>query len=187
MTGATGFSGPAGVTGSTGLAGPTGAIGATGPTGATGSSGAAGAVAGYSAKLTGIVEFPAATSGSPATILTKEVPAGNYIVQGKVEAVMRNTNSEGYGGIVCKLTDTPSEGGEVVFDESGTAGKIDVPFLLEFVANQTLPLELAVSSESQKSTLAISCYSGDVEAKGGAFIPQAQAAVITALQTSHNG
>lgn len=75
-----------GANGTNGAKGATGATGPTGLTGATGATGAAGAVAGLSATFTGNAVIPiGASTGNFVTVVSKVLPAGNYIVNAKAE------------------------------------------------------------------------------------------------------
>src|SRR5262245_37678524 len=96
-TGPTGQAGATGPTGQAGATGPTGAVGATGPTGAVGATGPTGQAG--ATGPTGISDAFATSRnlnganvtlnglGNETTILELDLPAGNFIVTGKVELV----------------------------------------------------------------------------------------------------
>jgi len=190
-TGATGGTGASGVTGTNGATGTTGAsgpTGATGEAGTTGPSGAAGTVGGYSLRQTAgkNLPFTSGTKANPTTVVSRELPAGNYIVNAKVELQLSNTKAEGGGGLVCNLVDTPAEGGTPASDTAGWVARINVPSGGFFYANNSLPLTLAVSSASHTSDIAIACYVSLEDSGGGEFSATAANAVITAIQTTQN-
>ncbi len=196
-TGTKGATGSAGTTGGTGETGPTGdkgATGTTGTTGGTGSTGAAGptgtdgAVSGYSVgqAVNHHVAFTLETESSPKTILSRELPAGNYIVDAKVELELSDTTPEGEAGVACKLVDTPKEGGTPASDIAGWTGLLDETSTPFFVADDTMPLTLPVNSSTHASTIAIVCYVLSAEASGGEFEATAGNGSITAIQTTQN-
>ena len=78
--GPSGPPGPAGSVGSLGPAGTPGAAGATGPSGPKGDPGTSGTSAGYHASTS--TQFPLAGTE---TILSKTLPAGNYIVTAAID------------------------------------------------------------------------------------------------------
>jgi Collagen triple helix repeat (20 copies) len=192
LKGKTGARGPAGATGSPGATGPSGGAGATGASGATGVPGKEGppgkdgAVAGFSATHSEGVEFTSGSEGTPTTIVSRALPAGNFIVSGKVEVLLSDTKAGGSASVGCKLVDTPSGGGTVVSDTALWATPINLSEIVINVAENTLPLTVATSTESHASTIALACYVVKVEASGGAFKATAGKASITAVQTSQN-
>ncbi len=187
-TGATGASGVTGTNGPTGITGASGSNGATGGVGTTGPPGAGGAVSGYSLQQAAAVRvnFTAGTKGSPTGIVSRELPAGNYIVNAKVEVQLENTTAAGRAGVVCNLVDTPVEGGTSANDTAGWMTPIDVPSAGSFYAKNSLPLTLAVNSAAHSSNIAIVCYVSLESASGGEFEAVAGNAVITAVQTTQN-
>jgi hypothetical protein len=186
--GAVGARGAAGVTGASGLNGVSGANGVTGATGATGPTGAGGAVGGYSVHQVAAkrVAFTSGTEVSPTTILSRELPAGNYLVNAKVELELSNTKAGGQAGLACNLVDTPSEGGTPTSDTAGWTTPLDVQFSSFYVGNNTLPLALAVSSAAHSSAISVVCYVSFEKASGGEFTADEGNAVITAVQTTQN-
>ncbi len=191
--GAKGETGPKGTTGTSGENGTKGEIGAKGETGGPGTNGA---VAGYSASQppTGPdegVNFTTGTAASPTTVLSKALPAGNYLASAKVQATIVATDPGGEGAVDCSLADVPGSGSPVA-DVSGfvSATTALIPVANVFVAETTLPLEVAVSSTSP-SELAVSCWVnlGDGGESGGVkgqFLAEAADAEIQAVQTTSN-
>ena len=117
-TGATGAKGEAGAKGESGAKGENGAQGepgVKGETGAKGEAGANGAVAGYSASQAptgpgeGVI-FTTGTSSAPITVLSKSLPAGDYLASGKVAITMVATGVGGEGAVSCELLDIPASG-----------------------------------------------------------------------------
>jgi Collagen triple helix repeat (20 copies) len=195
--GSGGSSGAAGATGLTGKEGPQGREGAQGKEGAPGREGAPGkegpagkdgAVAGFSATHGEPVDFTSGSEGTPTTIVSKALPAGNFIVNGKVEVLLSDSKTEGSAAMGCKLTDTPSSGGgSAVSDSAPWASLMNYSTVSASVAQNTLPLTLAVSSELHASTATLGCYVLKVTTAGGEFHATASKASITAVQTSQNG
>lgn len=165
--------------------GPAGKNGANGTNGTAGTNGINGAVAGFSATATG-VNYRGASEGSPATIVSKALPAGNFIVQAKTELIVSDTKTGGEIITGCNLIDTPSGGGTTVKDTATWFTLINVPFIFVDLADTTIPFGLAVNSPSHASTVSLVCYPTSVEASGGTVTAEADNAVITAVQTSSN-
>jgi hypothetical protein len=200
-TGPAGTSGPAGASGSAGAKGETGTKGETGEKGEKGENGARGApgengaVAGYSASqpLTGPEEgvmFTNGTAASPTAVLTKALPAGSYLASAMVQVTMVATDPGGEGAVDCSLADVPGSGSPVADVSgfvSGTTALIPVANL--YVAETTLPMEVAVSSTSP-SELAVSCWvnlgDGGENGTPGVFASEAAEAQIQAVQTTSN-
>ena len=104
-TGANGATGSAGPTGTNGATGTTGTTGGTGGAGATGPTGSAGAVSGYSAAqaVSNRVAFTSGTVGySQNHSCHGELPAGNYVVNAKVELELSNTTPK--GEVACNVS-----------------------------------------------------------------------------------
>jgi hypothetical protein len=138
--------------GANGTNGTNGANGAAGPVGATG---AAGAVQGLSATEGTPVTFTTGTVGSPTTVLTLNLPAGNFLVNAKnvVTAIDSVTpTSADYADATCQLVD----------GSTSDTGWLDTQFTDEtslfgsFFARATLPTEIAVSSAAP-STVTLGC------------------------------
>jgi hypothetical protein len=179
-----GATGPAGKNGTNGSNGTNGTNGSNGTNGTNGSNGAVG---GFSATHTGTgVTFTTATEGSPAVVVTRTLPAGNYIVNGKVEALLADTKTGGFASVECRLIDTPIGGGTSASDTSTWASLINVPFIFIDLAQNTLPLDIAVNSPAHTSTIAIECWTGISEANGGTLTAEASNAAIVAVQTTVN-
>ncbi|HEY2180458.1 MAG TPA: hypothetical protein VGH09_02175, partial [Solirubrobacteraceae bacterium] len=187
--GANGTDGATGAAGTNGKDGVNGKDGANGTNGTNGLDGANGAVGGFAAALAPgeAVPYTTATEGSPATILSKTLPAGNFIVGGKVELVYTDTKTGGAAASVCKLIDIPAGGGATSSDTSSWASAIDVSAVVANVATNTIPFSLGIDSSSHASTLTIACYLAIKETAGGTFSAEAKNASITAVQTTVNG
>jgi hypothetical protein len=200
----TGASGRNGVNGVSGIAGKDGANGANGRDGTNGANGAAGtdgvngtngtdgkdgangAVAGFvTAPMTEGVAFTTASEGSPQTITSMTLPVGSFVADAKVEVLLSDTKTGGFAEVQCRLLDVPGGTGASGSDTSGWAALINFPFVVN-VAQNTLPLTLAISSPTEPSTLSVACWVGVKEAAGGTFTAKAEHASITAVQTSSN-
>jgi hypothetical protein len=92
-----GLQGPQGATGATGAAGPQGPAGPEGLQGAPGPAGASGTSTAYFARQNGSTYL----DPSQTQILSKDVPAGSYVINAKVVVVNRSFGSE--QTIVCSL------------------------------------------------------------------------------------
>ncbi len=97
VPGLQGPQGPQGATGATGAAGPQGPDGRDGRDGAPGTDGASGTSTAYFARQDGSTFL----RPSPTQILSKDVPAGSYVINAKVVVVNRSFGSE--QTIVCSL------------------------------------------------------------------------------------
>jgi hypothetical protein len=84
QTGATGPAGATGAQGATGATGPQGPAGPQGPQGATGPAGASGTSTVYSARQDGFMVLP---FNAQSTIMSKDVPAGSYVINAKITGV----------------------------------------------------------------------------------------------------
>jgi hypothetical protein len=183
-----GASGTNGVSGTAGVNGKDGLNGTNGTNGTNGIDGANGAVGGFAtAPMAEGVMFTSASEGSPQTIVSRTLPAGSFIANAKVEVLLSDTKAGGFAGVDCRLVDTPSGGGSIAVDMSRWASLIDVSFLSAHVAQNTIPLALAVSSPARPSTLSLACWLGVNEPAGGTLTAEANNAAITAVQTSSNG
>jgi hypothetical protein len=188
-SGQPGKDGAAGRDGAPGKDGVNGKDGLNGIDGANGVDGANGAVGGFATALAAgeTVPYTTATEGSPATIISKSLPAGNFIVGAKAELVYTDTKAGGAAATVCKLIDVPAGGGATSSDTSSWASLINVPFVSFNFSQSTLPFSLAVNAPSHPSTVTIACYLRIKEAAGGALSAEASNASITAVQTTVNG
>ncbi len=183
-----GKNGANGTNGTNGAAGANGATGANGTNGTNGTDGTNGAVGGFSVTHTGTegVNFTTGSEGSPTTIVSRTLPAGNYIVNAKVELLLADSKTGGFASVNCKLLDAPSGGGAAASDSSTWATLINFPFIFFDLAQNTLPFSLAVNSASHSSTISVACYMPIKEANGGTLTGEANNAVITAVQTTTN-
>jgi Collagen triple helix repeat (20 copies) len=185
-TGATGKEGTQGKEGPQGREGAPGKEGKPGEAGKEGPPGKDGAVAGFSASHPEGVDFTGGSEGTPTTIVSRALPAGNFVVNGKVEVLLSDTKAGGSASVGCKLIDTPSGGGAVVSDTAPWASPMNVAEIAVSFAQATLPQALAVSSETHPSTIAVACYVVKVATAGGEFKATAGKASITAVQTNQN-
>jgi hypothetical protein len=169
-----------------GPAGPAGKNGANGANGSNGKDGANGAVAGYSASQAGSVNITNASS--PTNILSKSLPAGSYIVAGKVQINAFDTSNEAHAGASCELVDTPAGGSLSTLDGAKWMQAVDVPviFLGDF-AEGALSFDAALSTGAAGSTLAIRCDEIDNDSGKGTLEISATEAKLTAVQTTTNG
>lgn len=182
-----GTSGTNGMDGTNGENGTDGTNGVNGTNGTDGKDGANGAVAGFAtAPLSEGVAFTTASEGSPQTITSMTLPAGSFVANAKVEVRLSDTKAGGFANVECRLLDEPGSGGAVGVDTSGWSTLIDFPFVSIHVAQNTLPLALAIDSPTQSSTLSLVCWVGVKEAAGGTFTAEANDASITAVQTTSN-
>ena len=182
-----GASGTNGVSGTAGVNGKDGLNGTNGTNGTNGIDGANGAVAGFpTAPMAEGVMFTSASEGSPQTIVSRTLPPGSFIANAKVEVRLSDSKAGGRADVECRLLDAPRGGGSVAFDTSGWAALIDFPFISVDVAQNALPLTLAVNTAAEESTLSLVCWVGVKEAAGGTLTAEANNAAITAVQTSSN-
>jgi hypothetical protein len=182
--GTNGVDGKDGTNGTNGVAGKDGTNGTNGVAGKDGTNGA---VAGFAtAPMTEGVMFTTASEGSPQTVVSMTLPAGNYIANAKVEARLSDSKAGGFANIECRLVPTPTGGGTAAFDTSGWAALIDIPFLSFHVAQNTLPLALAIDSPGAPSTASLVCWVAVKEDAGGTLTAEANNASITAVQTAGN-
>jgi len=152
--------------------GQQGPAGPAGKNGTNGANGANGAVAGLSAKG-GLVEF----TGGSKTVVSLNLPAGSFIVQGKTQ-VGGSATSAGYMNDSCTLSDG-SASNHAQFSAPFTPAQI----LTIRLAETSLPMEIAVTSSSP-STVTLICE--DVSHEGTAYSTSASDSVITAIQTTSN-
>jgi hypothetical protein len=186
-SGVNGKDGANGTNGINGAPGVAGRNGLDGTTGMNGKDGANGAVAGFATPpMTEGVVFTTASEGSPQTIVSMTLPAGSFIANAKVEALLSDTKAGGRANVGCRLLDAPSGGGASMSDTANWAAVLDFPFIAVELAQNTLPLTLAVDSSGQPSTLSLVCWVGVKEAAGGTFAAEANHASITAVQTMSN-
>lgn len=133
------------------------------------------------------VAFTAGTSSSPTLVLSKALPAGNYLASGKVQVSIGATGTGGEGDVECALADSPLSGSPVA-DTAGFFSATDavIPSVGEGAAT-TLPLEVAVSTTTP-SELTIDCWVdlGSGGKSPGVFYAEASDADIQAVQTTTN-
>ena len=145
--GVTGATGPIGATGPAGAAGLPGATGKPGVTGATGPTGQAGAAAGYSE--TQKSELVNISTSVAQVILSKTLPAGNYIVSAKIET-SASGSAAGSVETECELV-----AGVSVLDSSIWIGTLAL--LAEGnVAATTMPLDAPVEA-AEPRTVSVLC------------------------------
>jgi hypothetical protein len=168
--------GPAGRNGATGKTGAQGKQGTAGKNGTNGTNGTNGAVAGYSASNPASEDF---TGKKEATILTKTVPAGSYIVSAKT-VVSSTATAETRAAAVCELLDG---GPGAVVDTAGwdTGLVEEVPGT--FIGEATLSLEAAVTV---KATTVLSLVCSDPTSDPSGETLKAAASQIVAVETSQN-
>jgi hypothetical protein len=169
--------GPAGKNGTNGKNGATGKTGPTGKTGNPGSSGTNGAVKGYSESKAGYTEF---TKKEEATILTKSLPAGNYIVSAKT-VLSSSASAVVRVAAVCDLLDG---GPGSVVDTSGWDAALVEELPGGFIGETTLSFEAAVSL-SATASVSLVCTDRSPDKEGQKI--GAASSQIVAVQTSQNG
>jgi Collagen triple helix repeat (20 copies) len=188
LKGTRGKAGAAGASGTPGAAGTPGTSGATGPAGASGAPGGAGtngtngAVAGFVASHSSAIDFTSGTASSPTTIMTKNLPAGNFLVSAKTALVATTTTNPTAGSYVndsCALTDG-SVTDQAVWDTSFSNESL----LGTFSATDTVPLAISVSS-GNSNTVTLGCW---LESSAGtALDTEAELSQIQAVQVSTIG
>ncbi len=167
--------GPAGKNGSNGKNGATGKSGPTGKTGNTGPSGTNATVNGYSATGSESVAF---TGGKEATILTKSLPAGNYIITAKT-VLSATAATPGIRVVAaCELLD-----GAPPLDRSGWDAQLAEDSGTS-IGETTLSMEAAVSL---KATTVISLVCSDLSSDEHEKKIAAASSQIVAVQTTQNG
>jgi len=188
--------GPAGKNGANGASGTNGTNGSNGTNGTNGTDGTDGAVAGYSVVQSKGVSFTETESTkSNTTVVSRSLPAGNYILNGSVlvTAAQSGKNEKGesplttYVDATCTLTDTPTSGSSVS-DTAFWSGLTNIPVIFIAIGNDTLPFDMAVSTTTT-STVAITCSNdlndGD-DTSPNVFSEEASAGTVVAVETSHN-
>jgi hypothetical protein len=170
--------GPAGRNGANGKNGATGKNGSNGKNGTNGTNGTSGtngAVNGYSASGPESVAF---TGGKEATILTKSLPAGNYIVTAKTVLSATATTTGIRAVAACELLD-----GGPPLDRSGWDAELAEDSGTS-IGETTLSLEAAVSL---KATTVISLVCSDLSSDEHEKKIAAASSQIVAVQTTQNG
>jgi hypothetical protein len=166
--------GPAGKNGANGKNGATGKNGSNGKNGTNGTNGTNGAVNGYSASGSESVGF---TGGKEATILTKSLPAGSYVITAKTVLSATAAITGIRAVAACELLDggpplDRSGWDAELAEESGTS-----------VGETTLSLEAAVSL---KATTVISLVCSDLSSDEHEKKIAAASSQIVAVQTTQN-
>jgi hypothetical protein len=187
-----GARGPAGAQGNAGAQGAAGAAGASGASGAAGAAGAPGqngSVAAYYATAS-LVNIPiGANSGNFATMVSKSLPAGHYVIyaQTDTEAGTTAAPAGAYQGVenTCELT----EGGSVEATTQTDSGIVEstTPFGPIFQEETTMHVQAALTLSSTQ-TIALQCQvnvpdqtrQGDVTG----FFDDGSNSALTATQTS---
>src|SRR5262245_38460908 len=162
QAGATGPPGPVGATGPTGQAGatgPPGPLGATGPTGQAGATGPPGPVG--ATGPTGISDALATSRnlnganvtlngvGNETTILELDLPAGNFIVNGKVELV----NGSGDDAAVSCSINQQLEGTDTQSVETDSVRTLHPSDVVQQAAPTTVSLSCSISLGLANQTL----------------------------------
>jgi hypothetical protein len=165
--------------------GPAGKNGTNGSNGTSGTNGTNGAVSGFSATVEE-VNFTSGTEAAPTTIVSRTLPAGNYIVGASLDLDASDSVSGGEAAVECELVDTPIGGGSAVSDGALWAAVIDFEFIGGYSAITTMSLNLAVDSPARSSTIAIECDDAIPLPNGGTLETRGNKSSIVAVQTSTN-
>lgn len=166
--------GLAGANGASGKEGAQGREGAQGKEGATGKNGLNGAVAGYFASSLGPVWF---TEAVEVPVVSKTIPAGNYLVFAKT-AIYSTATAAVRAGAVCELLDDG-----MVIDSSLWSQALAKWGGGTFIGESTLFEQSALSTKAP-STLSLTCSDRSADEGGqtiGAYFSQ-----IDAVQTTQN-
>jgi hypothetical protein len=167
--------GPAGRNGANGKNGATGKNGSNGKNGTNGPNGTNGAVNGYSASGSEV----GFTGVEGATILTKSLPAGNYVITAKTVLSATAAAPTGIRTVAaCELLD-----GGPPLDRSGWDAELAEDSGTS-IGETTLSLEAAVSL---KATTVISLVCSDLSSDEHEKKIAAAASQIVAVQTTQNG
>jgi Collagen triple helix repeat (20 copies) len=177
VKGTRGTAGADGANGTSGTAGANGTNGTNGAIGSTGAAGANGAVAGYSAFTALATNF---SVGTNTLILSKALPAGNYILTGSVTFLAVSTAVTTQAEVACTLAD-PLAGAAT--DTSSYTGLTNVVLLGVDSSVNSLSMNVAVNATAA-NTAKITC--SDVFNTGNAYQVASQNASITAVQTTSN-
>jgi hypothetical protein len=160
-----------------GAQGPAGPAGKNGTDGKNGTNGANGAVQGYSATQSGSLDIT--DDHSFTTVISKQLPAGSYIVSGSaVFFAIDSSSSPQAAEDACRLKAGSAESTEAFW--SSPLGNI----FLFHLAEATVPMEMALTIGAP-TTVALQCE--DVlTAPPGTFTTEVEGATITAIQTTSN-
>jgi hypothetical protein len=150
--------GARGAAGAQGAAGAAGAAGVAGAAGAAGAAGQNGAVAAYYATA-GAVGIPiGANSGNFATMVSKSLPAGHYVIYAQTDTEAGTTAAPGaaFQGVedTCQLT----EGGSVEASTQTNTGIVEstTPFGTIWQEETTMHVQAALTLSSTQ-TIALQC------------------------------
>jgi hypothetical protein len=169
--GANGANGINGTDGTNGTNGTNGAAGAAGPAGPNG------AVAGYFAQTSVTTAF---TGGTGVSILTKNLPAGNYVLNGNETFLAASTSAATQFEVSCTLSDsaagTPTDTG--VFEGLTNFIVIIIP-----TNSNSVSMTLAINTTAP-STAKIAC--SDVSNGGNSYQVNNANAALSAIQTTTN-
>jgi hypothetical protein len=166
----------------TALKGKTGADGSPGPAGPTGPQGPPGNGAGYTAQLS----TPQPLTDKPTVLLTKEVPAGSYIVATQAQIVVTGATAAVGAAATCELLDSPGpvfETSSVKLGVGTWSAQLAENASHEYEGASTVSISAALSSEAER-TISLVCEETAPHGSGAQM--SAQSATITALQTSKN-
>jgi len=171
LHGAKGAKGANGANGINGTDGTNGAAGATGPAGPNG------AVAGYFAQTSVTTAF---TGGTGVSILTKNLPAGNYVLNGNETFLAASTSASTQFEVSCTLSDsaagTPTDTG--VFE-----GLTNFAVIVIATSQNSVYMTLAINTTAP-STAKIAC--SDVSNGGNSYQVNNANAALSAIQTTTN-
>lgn len=174
LHGAKGARGASGANGLNGTNGTNGAVGATGPTGVAGANGA---VAGYFAQTAVTTSF---TGGTGVSILTKNLPAGNYVLNGNETFLAASSSASTQFEVSCTLSDsaagTPTDTG--VFE-----GLTNIIVFIIPTNSNSVSMTLAINTTAP-STAKIAC--SDVSNGGNTYQVNNANAALSAVQTTTN-
>lgn len=174
-----GPAGPQGAQGARGAEGPRGAEGHEGKAGANGANGANGAVAAFFALKDDSVDITG-TKGNYTTILSKQLPAGSFIVQGQANVSGGDSDpSPAAANTTCRLLSGSASSEPVSWvSPPGTA------FLFKLASGSLatqMPLTLA-----GPATVSLQCKS-NLTSPPGTFNASVLNATISAIQASSVG
>jgi len=138
---------------------------------------------GFVATAAGPVAFSEIPGSAATTIVTRALPAGDYIVSGDVSVGLVDDASPSNVTVQCQLVDTPVSGVAVTDTDTWSAlTDVSGPALPDS-ANNSLSFDEAVSSPSSPSSVSISCQTL-ADAPVGAESFTMTHAVVTAVQTA---
>jgi hypothetical protein len=166
--------GPAGTTGANGASGSAGAEGAAGKKGATA------AVAGFGAMQSSNLNLKGQTTLAPVPGLSKELPAGSFIVSANLE-IDAKLKASASAAVLCELIDTPAAGSPE--SQTGRWQQADTSLSLSTELAGEISLHLAVSLPSSTSTVSLQCKE---TAESNVEALAAVSGALVAVQTTSN-